>query len=348
MPARCKRFFAPRTKFDTDRYRSVTIFSLAETPSGVARLPTWIRRRLAYTRLHLGVAVAIRDLVQLSSQLCLFGTGLQDGSVVLNCTSWRASMLDVSSVVSLIPVRRSGSVCMRAIFPLLLGGLLSGCMTARIEELREAATQVSANEAIVLLAKPHLEGTGTEEKFVNCLERKLIGEEFSASVAHKQRAGKPVEPRSAFKNRPFQIYADHHFVDALYPWLEPSTAPANAQGFAAFLSRPGVAERVAALGVRHTVWIDGVTQKTDGGGSIACAAGPGGAGCLGLGWWEKTSDYEATVWDLRQGVSAGTLSTDVRGTSVMIGAIAPIPLIAPVQSTACDRLAAQLKSFLLG
>jgi hypothetical protein len=32
----------------------------------------------------------------------------------------------------------------------------------------------------------------------------------------------------------------------------------------------------------------------------------------------------------------------------MIGAIAPIPLIAPVQSTACDRLAGQLKAFLLG
>jgi hypothetical protein len=102
------------------------------------------------------------------------------------------------------------------------------------------------------------------------------------------------------------------------------------------------------MGVRFIVWVDGVTQKTDGGGSIACAAGPGGAGCLGLGWWEKTSDYEATVWDLRDGVSAGSLTTDVKGTSVMIGAIAPIPLIAPVQSTACDRLAGQLKAFLLG
>src|SRR3989337_2959640 len=90
-------------------------------------------------------------------------------------------------------------------------------------------------------------------------------------------------------------------------------APANAQGFSAFLARPGVSDRVNEMGVRYIVWIDGVTQKTDGGGSIACAAGPGGAGCLGLGWWGKTSAYEATVWDLRQGVSAGTLSTDVKG-----------------------------------
>ncbi|HEX7116412.1 MAG TPA: hypothetical protein VF193_14905 [Steroidobacter sp.] len=225
---------------------------------------------------------------------------------------------------------------------------MAGCMTAKIEELREAPTQISSNEAIVLLAKPHLEGTGTEDKFLDCLERELVGRSVSAEVAERQRAGKKVDPRSSFTDRPFQIYADHTFVDALYPWLEPSTAPANAQAFSAFLARPGVSERIGEMGVRYIVWIDGVTQKTDGGGSIACAAGPGGAGCLGLGWWEKSSDYEATIWDLKQGITAGSLTTDVKGTSVMIGAIAPIPLIAPVQSTACDRLAGQLKSFLLG
>lgn len=225
---------------------------------------------------------------------------------------------------------------------------LSGCMTAKIEEMREAPTQIASNEAIVLLAKPHLEGTGTEEKFLDCLERELVGEAVSANVANAQKSGKQVDARSSLADRPFQIYADNQFVDALYPWLEPSTAPANAQGFSAFLSRPGVSQRVTEMGVRYIVWVDGVTQKTDGGGSIACAAGPGGAGCLGLGWWEKQSDYEATVWDLRHGVSAGTVTTDVKGTSVMIGAIAPIPLISPVQSTACDRLAGQLKSFLLG
>jgi hypothetical protein len=245
-----------------------------------------------------------------------------------------------------VPVRRVSAV--RMVGAAVLCATLSGCMTAKIEELREAPTQIAANEAIVLLAKPHLEGTGTEDKFLDCLERELVGESVSADVANRQRAGKTVAPRSNFKNGPFQIYADHDFVDALYPWLEPSTAPANAQGFSAFLSRPGVTERVSTMGVRYIVWVDGVTQKTDGGGSIACAAGPGGAGCLGLGWVEKTSDYEATIWDLREGVSAGSLTTDVKGTSVFIGAIAPIPLIAPVQSVACDRLAGQLKAFLLG
>jgi hypothetical protein len=33
---------------------------------------------------------------------------------------------------------------------------------------------------------------------------------------------------------------------------------------------------------------------------------------------------------------------------VLIGAIAPIPIITPVQSTACSRLSEQLRSFLVG
>ena len=43
----------------------------------------------------------------------------------------------------------------------------AGCMTAKIEEMREAPTQITSDEAIVLLAKPHLEGTGTEDKFLD-------------------------------------------------------------------------------------------------------------------------------------------------------------------------------------
>jgi hypothetical protein len=244
--------------------------------------------------------------------------------------------------------RRSAPISRKSWIPLLVVPFFGGCMTAKIEELRQAPTRLTTSDAIVLLAKPHLEGSGTEEKFMNCLERKLVGAEISAEIAEALRDGKTVQPLSKLSESPFQLYADDMFVDAFFPWLEPSTAPANADAFTTFLARPGVAARVSSLGVRYIVWVDGGTRKTDGGGSIACGAGPGGAGCLGLGWWEKHSDYEATVWDLRQGLNVGSVSTDVKGTSVMIGAIAPIPLISPVQRTACDRLAGQLKAFLVG
>ena len=90
------------------------------------------------------------------------------------------------------------------------------------------------------------------------------------------------------------------------------------------------------------------TRKTDGGGSIACAAAPGMAGCFGFGWWEKQSDYVATVWDLKTAKSAGSVSTNVTGTSAMVGVLVPLPFIARVQGAACDRMASRLRSFLQG
>jgi hypothetical protein len=215
-------------------------------------------------------------------------------------------------------------------------------MTAKVDETRQIAAALQANESIVVLKKPQLEGVGTEEKFLDCLQEHLGGELVHPEEGQSAKAGKAKDVV------PFKIYGEQQFTDALFPWFEPSTAPANAAGLRALIERPGVAERLEQLGVRYVVWLDGSTRKTDGGGSIACAAGPGGAGCFGVGWWEKQSGYVASVWDLRTGAELGSVTADVTGTSVLIGAVAPIPIITPVQRTACNRLADQLRSFLVG
>jgi hypothetical protein len=216
----------------------------------------------------------------------------------------------------------------------------AGCMTAKVDETRQVAAAIQADESIVVLKKPQLEGLGTEEKFLDCVQENLGGELVHPEEGQKAKAGKSAVP--------FKIFGEQQFSDALFPWFEPSTAPANAAGMRTLLERPGVAERLGQIGVRYVVWLEGSTRKTDSGGSVACAAGPGGAGCFGVGWWEKQSGYVASVWDLQSGSELGSVSTDVTGTSVLIGAIAPIPIITPVQRTACNRLADQLRSFLVG
>lgn len=216
----------------------------------------------------------------------------------------------------------------------------AGCMTAKVDETRQVAASIQANESIVVLKKPQLEGLGTEEKFLDCVQESLGGVLVHPEAGQQAKAVK--------SSVPFKIFGEQQFSDALFPWFEPSTAPANAAGLKALLERPGVTERLNQIGVRYVVWLDGSTRKTDSGGSVACAAGPGGAGCIGLGWWEKESGYVASVWDLQTGVELGSVSTDVTGTSVLIGAVAPIPIITPVQRTACNRLSEQLRSFLVG
>jgi hypothetical protein len=42
------------------------------------------------------------------------------------------------------------------------------------------------------------------------------------------------------------------------------------------------------------------------------------------------------------------VGTYVTGTSAIVGAVVPLPFIARVQGTACNRIATQLHSFLAG
>jgi hypothetical protein len=201
----------------------------------------------------------------------------------------------------------------------------SGCLRSRVQESRELPTLIAADEAVVVLAKPQIEGAGAEADFIDCVGDNLAGGAKGLKVQNNEA-----------------------FTDQLFPWFEPGTVPSRAEGIAAVLAQPGVSEQVAATGVRYLVWLDGGTRKTDGGGSLACGAAPGAAGCIGFGWWEKESDYEATVWDLRQAKSVGSVGANVTGTSALVGAIVPLPFIARVQGTACNKLAAQLRSFLVG
>ncbi|HEU0224112.1 MAG TPA: hypothetical protein VFR29_01635 [Steroidobacteraceae bacterium] len=202
--------------------------------------------------------------------------------------------------------------------------LLSGCMTARLEEDRNMTTAIASHEAVVLLAKPHVEGITAEDEFMDCVGAKMS------------------------RQRGIQVRPNDEFVDSMFPWLEPSTAPQRPEGVTRLLARDMVAARIAESGVRYLVWVDGATRKTDSGGSITCTVGPAGGGCIGFGWWEKESDYQATVWDIETAKTAGSVSTNVTGTSALVGVLVPLPFIARVQGTACDRLATQLGAFLKG
>jgi hypothetical protein len=197
-------------------------------------------------------------------------------------------------------------------------------MQARIEESRELATPLEKGDRVVILAKPQIEGAGAEDDFMDCVSDGLA------------------------KGHHVAVHNNNEFVDRMFPWFEPSTAPQRPEAVSALLARPGVSDQVTASGVRYVVWLDGSTRKTDGGGSLACGAAPGGAGCIGFGWWQKESAYEATVWDLKQAKSAGSVGTNVTGTSAIVGAIVPLPFIARVQATACNRMSGQLRSFFMG
>ena len=203
--------------------------------------------------------------------------------------------------------------------------VMSACATTmRVENVRMTTTGILPGEGVVIMPRSYHLGNETEEKFVNCV---------SASVGRGSSG--------------LQVIPNQEFVNALFPWFEPRTAPAEIKELSILMSRPGVTEMISEKGIRYVVWIDGDTDKVASGGSMSCAVGPGGGGCFGFAWWANDSKYEATVWDLTGLESTGTVTADVNGTSFMPAIIIPIPLLARTQSKACNGLADQLKLFIV-
>ncbi len=202
---------------------------------------------------------------------------------------------------------------------------LSACITSRVEDTREANTGIEEGEAVVIMAKSYHLGNETEEKYIRCVENALSrGSDGLRVIPHRE------------------------FVDSLFPWFEPRTAPAETKHLPKLMEYPGVAQKIAEQRVRYIIWLDGDTERVAGGGSLSCAAGPGGGGCFGFAWWQNDADYEATVWDLQELESAGSVIADVTGTSYLPALVIPIPLIARAQARACKALAGQLREFIIG
>jgi hypothetical protein len=202
--------------------------------------------------------------------------------------------------------------------------LLSGCITSRVEDAREGITGIEADESVVILAKSYHLGNETEDKYISCVEDALArGSKGLRIIPHRQ------------------------FIDSLFPWFEPRTAPVETAGLPKLMKRPGVAQRLEEQNVRYIIWLDGDTDRVAGGGSLSCAAGPGGGGCFGFAWWQNDADYNAAVWDLKGLESAGSVTADVSGTSFLPALVVPIPLIARARAAACKGLADQLRTFIV-
>jgi hypothetical protein len=217
-----------------------------------------------------------------------------------------------------------GAPLRRAMLPLLALPLLASCgITSRMEPYKQTDAVISEGEQVVLLARKHHANREAEQGFIDCLSDSLA----------RGSDGLEVHPSTEFE-------------DMMYPWFEPSMAPLSTEDLTALLEKPGVMDQVRDTGVRFLIWLDGSTDRVASGGGITCAAGVGGAGCMGLAWWEDDARYDATVWDIKELSSAGTIHADVKGRSVMPAIVIPLPFIARPQAAACRGLTTQIRQFL--
>ena len=200
---------------------------------------------------------------------------------------------------------------------------ISSCTTSRLEEQVNLPLNLKEGESVVVISNSYHSANQTEYDFIQCVNK---------SLSKKQDY--------------FNLIQTEYFQNMLYPWLEPRTAPQTPEDLPEFLSRNLVRGTLETHNIKYLINISGETKTNSSSGALSCAAGPGGGGCFGLAWWDDTSSYSASVWDIAQQSSVGSVSATVSGTSVIPALIIPIPIIARTKSSACDGLVKQLLNFL--
>ena len=203
--------------------------------------------------------------------------------------------------------------------------LIHGCATTRVEQNRQAITGIAADEAMVILGRATYNDRQTEESFTDCLEDILSGGE-----------------------RPIRLVPQQEFIDQMYPWFEPRTAPGSASDLGQLFTVPGVQAKIADSKVRYLAWIEGDTVTIDKGGSMSCTVSTFGGGCFGMSYWEQDASYEASIWDVQTLDTTGQISADANGTSYLAGLVVPVPILARPGNAACKGLAEQLRTFISG
>jgi len=211
----------------------------------------------------------------------------------------------------------------RAILALPAAAFLAACAsTTTVDDYRPTTEpiDIEAGEKVAILGRRDAGHYETDSDFVECLGDRL-------------------------KNSNFAVMSEQEFIDALYPWFEPRTAPKHLKRLKRLMQEPVIQEKVREEKIRYLVWLDGEVESQGATGAMSCGMGPTGAGCFGYTSWDKEAVFEAIVWDLVDLTEEARIQVDSEGTSYVIGIVAPIPLLTPVESQACSGMGKQLRSY---
>ncbi len=111
---------------------------------------------------------------------------------------------------------------------LLMLACSTGCVTTTVQEIRQASTGISTDETVVVLGRHNNAADESEDDFVTCVSNNLSNGSNAVGVIPEAQ-----------------------FVDAMFPWFEPRTAPLNTSELPQIVNQPILADRLSSIGVRY-------------------------------------------------------------------------------------------------
>jgi len=220
---------------------------------------------------------------------------------------------------------KTARVSFKTILLLVAVIILNSCSTTAIDEFRQGETGISSNDKIVVLGRRADPNYVTSHQFINCIREGMESNEIPISVVDEKE-----------------------FVKNMGGYFSVRHAPYSISSFRQRMDNPHFETLIKESGVRYIVWIDGTTTETDKKANMSCSITPSGGGCFGFMTWEDTSDFQTEIWDVNNNSIVGSISTDANGQSYVPALVVPLPLLAKVESNACERLAIQLNRFIHG
>ena len=215
---------------------------------------------------------------------------------------------------------------LRALTAVFLAAVLGACAsTTTVDDFRPTTEKIDieAGEKVAILGRRDAAHHETDRSFIECLGKRLARSDF-------------------------QVMPEEEFIDVLYPWFEPRTAPRHLRRLKKIMEQPIVREKVMAEKISYLVWLEGEIESQGMSGAMHCGMGPGTPGCYGYTTWDKYATFEAIVWDLVDLTEEARIRVDSEGTSYVLGIVAPIPLLTPVESEACEGMGIHLSSYFSG
>lgn len=205
--------------------------------------------------------------------------------------------------------------------------LAAGCTTAQVQATRQMPTRIEAHEPVAIVVSH--ETTELASDAVGCISKAL---------------------KESFPN--LRIVPPDEFHRTAFPDVVLELAPRALIYLPLLLNDPAFRARIAPLGLRYLISIQGKTDQQ------SKPIVGGGAG-LGGGWtalgaeWDRKSNVTASILDLKQSLGVGEIRASAEGKPwfVCVGALVfCVPLGAPAftEAKACDDIGKAVAKFLAG
>ena len=131
---------------------------------------------------------------------------------------------------------------------LIVAAGLSGCVTSTVDEMVfNEPIEGIGDATVVILGRRHASDYETEFDFIECIADHIVARDGS-----------------------IEILDEIEFINSMYPWFEPRTAPLRPADIDKLMQQQPVAEQLANLKLEYMIWVDGSTVQTNSAGSMTC------------------------------------------------------------------------------